>query len=93
MRNIGHVKAVGTSTISVLIEQVLLHRDGRGGVFEPFAPEHIPGQRNVQVVVTEPGCVRGNHDYRGHDRGMSQGSLQVEASERPIGDGAATGLW
>jgi dTDP-4-dehydrorhamnose 3,5-epimerase-like enzyme len=36
-------------------------------VFEPLDPERIPDQRNIQVVVTEPGCVRGHHYHRGPD--------------------------
>lgn len=38
-----------------------VRRDGRGVVFEPLAAEQLAGMRNVHVVVTEPGHVRGNH--------------------------------
>lgn len=43
-----------------------MHRDARGSVVEPLAPEGLPAQRNVHVVLTEPGSIRGNH-Y--HERG------------------------
>jgi dTDP-4-dehydrorhamnose 3,5-epimerase-like enzyme len=47
--------------MGVTIEPLVCHRDNRGSVFEPLDPERLPSQRNVHVVVTEPGCVRGNH--------------------------------
>lgn len=42
------------------------HADHRGWVFEPLEADAIVRQRNVHVVLTEPGCVRGNHV---HDQG------------------------
>ena len=45
----------------VRIEPVQLHTDSRGLVLEPLGPEAIPAQRNVHLVLTEPGGVRGNH--------------------------------
>jgi dTDP-4-dehydrorhamnose 3,5-epimerase-like enzyme len=36
-------------------------RDPRGFVFEPAGPEALPTQRNVHVVFSRPGAVRGNH--------------------------------
>jgi dTDP-4-dehydrorhamnose 3,5-epimerase-like enzyme len=83
--------------MSVMIEQVLLHRDRRGSVFEPLDPERIPGQRNVHVVVTEPGCVRGNHYHRrGTEVLIVQGPALVcirdgqEVRDTVISEGAAT---
>ena len=35
-------------------------------MLEPIGPDALPHQRNVHLVLTEPGCVRGNH-Y--HERG------------------------
>jgi dTDP-4-dehydrorhamnose 3,5-epimerase-like enzyme len=49
----------------VKVEPVVLHRDGRGSVFEPLDAERLTGQRNMHVVITEPGHVRGNH-YHTH---------------------------
>jgi UDP-2-acetamido-2,6-beta-L-arabino-hexul-4-ose reductase len=48
-------------------------------VFEPLDPEHLPGQRNMHVVITEPGCVRGNH-Y--HTRGAEVVTVQGPALVR-----------
>lgn len=39
-------------------------RDHRGTAYEPLGPDALPGQRNVHVVITEPGHVRGNHVHR-----------------------------
>jgi dTDP-4-dehydrorhamnose 3,5-epimerase-like enzyme len=71
------------STMRVRIEPIMLHRDCRGSVFEPLDPERLSGQRNVHVVVTEPGCVRGNHS---HTRGTEVVTVQGPALVR-IRDG------
>jgi UDP-2-acetamido-2,6-beta-L-arabino-hexul-4-ose reductase len=59
----GVVMERGSSTMGVRIEPIVCHRDHRGGVFEPLDAEHLPRQRHVHVVVTEPGGVRGNHSH------------------------------
>ena len=41
-----------------------VHRDARGSVFEPAGEADLPAQKNVHVVVTHPGGVRGNHAHR-----------------------------
>ncbi len=61
------------------VESLPVHRDARGGVFEPLAPAAFAGQRNVHVVLTEPGAVRGNH-Y--HDRGTEVLSVMGPALVR-----------
>jgi UDP-2-acetamido-2,6-beta-L-arabino-hexul-4-ose reductase len=48
----------------MITEPLPLHKDTRGSVFEPLMPERLPEQRNVHVVLTEPGCIRGNHYHR-----------------------------
>src|SRR5437763_1614929 len=50
----------------VTIEPVAIVSDRRGQVLEPLGPDVLPIQRNVHLVLTEPGCVRGNH---AHERG------------------------
>lgn len=50
--------------LRVVIEEVAVHRDARGVVFEPLGGEEIRAQRNVHVVLSEPGAVRGNHYHR-----------------------------
>jgi dTDP-4-dehydrorhamnose 3,5-epimerase-like enzyme len=47
----------------VITRQINVHRNKRGMVFEPLDPQRIAGQRNVHVVVSEPGAVRGNHRH------------------------------
>ena len=49
---------------NVLIEPLQLARDQRGWVVEPVEERHLTGLRNVHVVWTEPGHVRGNHYHR-----------------------------
>ncbi len=45
------------------IDRLELRRDARGVVFEPLAVHELAGTRNVHVVLTEPGHVRGNHHH------------------------------
>lgn len=45
----------------VILERITVHRDARGSVFEPLAAVDLATQRNVHIVLTEPGAVRGNH--------------------------------
>ena len=39
-------------------------RDPRGIVLEPLGPDELASQRNVHLVLTGPGQVRGNHVHR-----------------------------
>ncbi len=48
----------------VKIEPVTVNQDRRGSVFEPLTADNLAAQRNVHVVLTEPGAVRGNHYHR-----------------------------
>ena len=48
-------------TASVVIEELNLHSDNRGFVFEPINAEFLKHQRNAHVVISQPGAVRGNH--------------------------------
>ncbi|MGC8490528.1 MAG: hypothetical protein ACP5SH_02210 [Syntrophobacteraceae bacterium] len=48
----------------VLVEEIGIHRDWRGVVFEPLEADALCAQRNVHVVITQPGVVRGNHRHR-----------------------------
>ncbi len=49
---------------TVLIEPLGAHRDTRGLLFEPLGAGELDAQRNVHVVLTSPGAVRGNHAHR-----------------------------
>ena len=51
-------------TESPAVEVLRVHRDARGSVTEPLTPGLLPGQRNVHLVVSAPGVVRGNHLHR-----------------------------
>jgi dTDP-4-dehydrorhamnose 3,5-epimerase-like enzyme len=48
------------------VTKVSYSTDARGLVLEPLRAEEFPAQRNAHLVLTAPGCVRGNH-Y--HERG------------------------
>jgi UDP-2-acetamido-2,6-beta-L-arabino-hexul-4-ose reductase len=46
------------------VEMIEVHSDARGYVFEPIAKDPIMNQKNVHVVVSEPGAIRGNHFHK-----------------------------
>jgi dTDP-4-dehydrorhamnose 3,5-epimerase-like enzyme len=48
----------------VKTEIVRRFSDNRGFVFEPLEENSIAQQKNVHVVVSRPGAVRGNHYHR-----------------------------
>jgi dTDP-4-dehydrorhamnose 3,5-epimerase-like enzyme len=50
--------------MKVLMEQIPVIRDERGCVFEPLSGEHLKFQKNVHVVLTQPGMWRANHYHR-----------------------------
>lgn len=45
----------------VTVENVSFFSDARGWVIEPVSGQLLAGQRNVHVVLSEPGAIRGNH--------------------------------
>lgn len=47
----------------VEIKVLTAHRDARGTVFEPLDAAEIAGYRNVHVVLSKPGAIRGNHRH------------------------------
>ncbi|MFL6549763.1 MAG: hypothetical protein ACJ8OJ_13785 [Povalibacter sp.] len=47
--------------MKVQVEKLRTAVDQRGDVFEPLDAAGLSAQRNVHVVWTEPGHVRGNH--------------------------------
>jgi UDP-2-acetamido-2,6-beta-L-arabino-hexul-4-ose reductase len=59
--------------------------DSRGFVFEPIAPNSLPRQRNVHVVISQPGVVRGNHYHlRGEETLAAKGPALVRFRENGI---------
>jgi dTDP-4-dehydrorhamnose 3,5-epimerase-like enzyme len=46
---------------SVTIERLQRFQDHRGCVFEPMDAHGLSAQRNVHIVLTQPGEIRGNH--------------------------------
>jgi dTDP-4-dehydrorhamnose 3,5-epimerase-like enzyme len=46
------------------MEELVVHADARGCLFEPLMEQDFPAQRNGHIVVTRPGGIRGNHAHR-----------------------------
>jgi dTDP-4-dehydrorhamnose 3,5-epimerase-like enzyme len=71
--------------MSVVIEELKLHGDDRGSVLELLAPDRLASQRNVHVVLTEPGCARGNHFHkRGTETLIVYGPAMVRTREAGV---------
>jgi UDP-2-acetamido-2,6-beta-L-arabino-hexul-4-ose reductase len=68
------------------VERLAPREDARGSVYEPLDEAMLAGQRNVHVVLTGPGGVRGNH-Y--HERGTEILTVYGPALVR-LRDGRAT---
>ena len=65
-------------------------RDARGVVFEPLDAAQLGAQRNVHVVLSAPGAVRGNHFHRvQHEVSVVVGPARVAWREAPTADPAA----
>jgi UDP-2-acetamido-2,6-beta-L-arabino-hexul-4-ose reductase len=60
LRHIAHMMSEPGAS-RARIERLATHADARGFVFEPADAAELGGQRNVHVVVSQPGAVRGNH--------------------------------
>ena len=58
------MKSTPAAAPQVHIEQLGAFRDPRGCLFEPLNVSELAAQRNVHVVLTAPGAVRGNHLHR-----------------------------
>jgi UDP-2-acetamido-2,6-beta-L-arabino-hexul-4-ose reductase len=68
----------------VTIEPVVGVADARGLVVEPFGPDILPLQRNVHLVLTEPGHVRGNHYHvRGKEITLALGPALFRYRDGP----------
>lgn len=66
----------------VTIEKLRRAVDARGQVFEPLDAAGLAGQRNVHVVVTHPGHIRGNHFHtRGSEVTAVAGPARVRYRE------------
>ncbi len=46
------------------VQRLEAREDARGVVFEPLGADEIANHRNVHVVLTHPGGVRGNHYHQ-----------------------------
>ena len=68
--------------MQVVVEKLNVHRDSRGMVVEPLDGERLGTQRNVHVVFSQPGEIRGNHYHpRGTEVLVVQGPALVRLRE------------
>ena len=58
------VSAPPEDVAGVRIEVLVTFRDARGNLFEPLDDRGLSAQKNVHVVLTQPGKVRGNHSHQ-----------------------------
>lgn len=47
--------------MTVSVEEIKVHSDVRGFVFEPIAEGYLDKQNNAHIVISHPEAVRGNH--------------------------------
>lgn len=70
---------------SVRIEKLRRASDQRGYVFEPLADGLLRTQRNVHVVITLPGEIRGNHFHEsGTEVTAVSGPTRIRIKERGV---------
>ena len=50
-----------TTPARVTFQPITYPTDHRGWVLEPLTPDEFPEQKNAHLVLTAPGCIRGNH--------------------------------
>lgn len=70
---------------AVVVEPVRCVIDQRGLLFEPIGGDLIQQQRNVHIVLTEPGCIRGNHTHKiGTETVVVTGEALVRLKEHDV---------
>ena len=66
-------------------EELDFFKDKRGFVFDPLTPEDIANQKNMHVVITLPGFIRGNHFHKkSYERLVVYGSSLIRVKEKNI---------
>lgn len=70
---------------TVTIERLRRAADHRGYVYEPLRGEELGDQRNVHVVFTQPGEIRGNHFHEsGTEVTAVSGTARVRIKEQDV---------
>lgn len=71
----------------VIVERIRCVPDARGLLFEPVDETTLQTQANVHVVLTQPGCVRGNHRHlRGTEIAVVTGEALVRVKQGGSGE-------
>jgi UDP-2-acetamido-2,6-beta-L-arabino-hexul-4-ose reductase len=66
----------------MIVEPMTFPTDARGLVIEPIGGDEIARQKNVHLVVTQPGGIRGNHYHlRGTEISVILGPALVRTRE------------
>jgi dTDP-4-dehydrorhamnose 3,5-epimerase-like enzyme len=58
------IKLFSEQNMKVIKEKIDIIRDKRGIVFNPIHQEELAAQKNVHIVITSPGFIRGNHFHK-----------------------------
>jgi dTDP-4-dehydrorhamnose 3,5-epimerase-like enzyme len=70
---------------SVKISRLRCVTDARGLLFEPLDDQGLTRQRNVHVVISEPGVIRGNHKHlKGSEVAAVQGPCLARFEENGV---------
>jgi UDP-2-acetamido-2,6-beta-L-arabino-hexul-4-ose reductase len=76
---------VGSKKEQVRIDRLMTSLDPRGIVFEPIGNDDIKCQKNIHVVISEPGAVRGNHYHlRGTETVVVVGPALIVYQENDV---------
>ena len=69
--------------MKVIKEEIEIFQDQRGFVFNPLNKEDITVQKNVHLVITLPGFIRGNHFHKkGIENLIIYGSALIRIKEQ-----------
>ena len=76
---------MSSSSATVRVDVLAGFRDPRGLVFEPLPGDEIAGYRNLHVVISVPGAVRGNHRHlHGREITTVVGPMLVRVRENGV---------
>lgn len=69
--------------LKLTITKLKRYEDARGLLFEPATAEEIAAQKNCHVVLSVPGCVRGNHyHHKAAEVMIVNGPMQMRFREQ-----------
>jgi dTDP-4-dehydrorhamnose 3,5-epimerase-like enzyme len=64
-------------------EKIEIKQDKRGIVFNPIQQEELVAQKNIHIVITLPGHIRGNHYHKkGTEKLIVYGSALIRIKDK-----------